>query len=121
MSESKVIVIDDASVMPELLGSGDAILREIEAAFPGLDVHVRGGTISLTGGDSQVAGAAAVIGELRALIEAGIPVTPDVARRTARTMSEGPTAGAERPVAVLARSILSSRWRRPWPPCSRRG
>ena len=109
MSESTVVVIEDASMMPELLGSGDAVIREIEEAFPGLDVHVRGGTISLTGGEAQVAGAAAVIGELRALIEAGIPVTPEVARRTARTMSEGPASGAERPVAILARSILSHR------------
>jgi phosphate starvation-inducible PhoH-like protein len=109
VSESTVVVIEDAAMMPELLGSGDAVIREIEAAFPGLDVHVRGTRISLTGGEVQVAGAAAAIEELRALIEAGVPLTPEVARRTARTMSEGMTAGVERPVAVLARSILSHR------------
>ncbi len=102
-----MVVIEDASLMPELLGSGDAVIREIEAAFPGLDVHVRGSKISLTGDDAQVA--AAVIGELGALIEAGVALTPEVARRTARMMSEGLTGGAERPVAVLARSILSHR------------
>jgi phosphate starvation-inducible PhoH-like protein len=107
VSESTVVVIEDASMMPEILGPGDAVIREIEAAFPGVDVHVRGSEISLTGGDARIA--AAVIEELRALIEAGVPLTPDVARRTARMMSEGLAAGAERPVAVLARSILSHR------------
>lgn len=107
MSESTVVVIEDASMMPEILGPGDAVIREIEAAFPGVDVHVRGSEISLTGGGARIA--AAVIEELRALIEAGVPLTPDVARRTARMMSEGLAAEAERPVAVLARSILSHR------------
>jgi phosphate starvation-inducible PhoH-like protein len=104
-----VVVIEDASMMPALLGAGDSVIREVEAAFPGLDVHVRGSRISLTGGDAQVAAAAAAIEEFQALIEAGVALTPDVARRTARMMSEGLEAEAERPVAVLARSILSHR------------
>lgn len=35
--------------MVEVLGSGDALLRVIEKAFPEADIHVRGNEISATG------------------------------------------------------------------------
>jgi phosphate starvation-inducible PhoH-like protein len=109
VSESTVVVIEDASMMPELLGSSDEIIREVEAAFPGVSVHVRGNKISLTGDDAEVADAAAAIAQLRALVEAGVPLTPDVARRAARMTNDSEAPDAERPVAILSRSILSHR------------
>jgi phosphate starvation-inducible PhoH-like protein len=100
------VVIDDASVMRDLVGSGDGVLKEIERAFPDVEILVRGNTIGLSGDDGPVASAAAAIEELRGIVEAGVEVTPDVARRSVRML-----AGEDRPTAVLTRSILSNRGR----------
>ena len=108
MSEPVVVVVDDASTMAELLGTGDAVIREVEHAFPDVDIHVRGNAISLSGDDARVAEAAAAIAELRALLADGVELTPDVARRAVRMTGEASTKEA-RPTAVLARSILSHR------------
>jgi len=123
VSANRVVVIEDAERMPELLGSGDAVIKEVERAFPAVDVHVRGNRISLTGDESDVAAAATAIEELRSVLAAGVPLTPDVARESVRMLSAargvaaaaadagGEPAQAARPVAVLTRSILSSRGR----------
>lgn len=121
VSASRVVIIDDAAAMPDLLGSGDAVLKEIEAAFPEVDVLVRGNHISLTGDDADVSACAAAIEELRSMLAAGVPLTPEVAREATRMLRGARTAvaaatgagrpGAERPVAILSRSILSSRGR----------
>ena len=46
MSESRVVVVDNEAQMPELLGSSDGVLREIERSFPRADIMVRGNHIS---------------------------------------------------------------------------
>ncbi len=109
MSEPVVVVVDDASTMTELLGSGDAVMREVEAAFPHVAIHVRGNRISLSGDEAGVAAAAATIDELRSLIDSGVELTPDVARRAAGMVEEPRAATGERPTAALTRSILSHR------------
>ncbi len=109
--------------MPALLGAGDSVLREVEQAFPAVDVLVRGNHISFTGADADVSGCAAAIEELRLLVAAGVPLTPDLARESIR-MVQGTrsavapanrgVAASEPPsgsVAILSRSILSSRGR----------
>jgi phosphate starvation-inducible PhoH-like protein len=106
VTPSRVVVIDDASVMRDLVGSGDGVLKEIERAFPDVEILVRGNTIGLSGDDGPVANAAAAIEELRGIVEAGVEITPDVARRSVRML-----AGEDRPTAVLTRSILSNRGR----------
>ena len=123
MSANRVVVIEDAARMPELMGSGDAVMKEIERAFPRVDLHVRGNRISLTGDEADVAAAATAIEELRSVMAAGVPLTPDVARESVRMLGaargvaaaaaeagEG-ASSASRPVQVLSRSILSSRGR----------
>jgi len=112
VSVSRVVVVDDAGAMSQLVGAGDGILRELERAFPAVDVHVRGNHVTLTGEDVDVAAAASAFDELRAIVAAGVPLTPDVARESVR-MLRGSSAGAreDRPVAVLSKSILSSRGR----------
>ena len=118
MTASRVVIVDDAASMPELLGSGDAVLREVELAFPAVDVLVRGNRVTLTGEDVDVAACAAAIEELRSMLAAGVPLTPEVARESVR-MLEGArsavaavrSAGTQSPVAILSRSILSSRGR----------
>jgi phosphate starvation-inducible PhoH-like protein len=102
---------------------GDCVLKEVEQAFPTVDVMVRGNHISLTGEDPHVADCAAAIEELRSLLAAGVPLTPDLARESIRmalgarsaavaALSGGATAKPPpRSVAILSRSILSSRGR----------
>ncbi|MDN4481435.1 PhoH family protein [Demequina muriae] len=116
--------------MTDLMGSGDAVMKEIERAFEDVDFHVRGNEITLTGDPAQVAAAATAIEELRSVRSAGVPLTPEVARESTRMLSAargvaaaaagaGDTgtvgtsgdAVASRPVDVLSRSILSSRGR----------
>ncbi|WP_083979885.1 PhoH family protein [Demequina salsinemoris] len=108
--------------MPELLGSGDAVIREVESAYPDVDFHVRGNRITLSGDDAQVASAATAVDELRSVLAAGVPLTPDIARESVRMLrsvqgvasaAAAASAGkaSERPKDVLARSILSTRGR----------
>ena len=108
--------------MPQLVGSGDSVIRELERAFPEVDVHIRGNHVTLTGEADRVEAAAAAFEELRAVLAAGVPLTPDLARESVRMLNASrgadaasaghPSAlGAERPVSVLSRSILSSRGR----------
>ncbi|MFW7415674.1 PhoH family protein [Demequina sp. SO4-18] len=118
------MIIDDSAEMTALMGSGDAVMKEIERGFDTVDVHVRGNEITLTGDDAQIAAAATAIEELRSVRAAGVPLTPEVARESVRMLSAArgvaaAAAGAgdagaavvSRPVEVLSRSILSSRGR----------
>ncbi|MDN4478468.1 PhoH family protein [Demequina sp. SYSU T00039] len=101
--------------MPELLGSGDGVLREVERAYPDVDFAVRGNRITLTGDPDAVDAAAGAVAELRDVLGAGVPLTADVARESVR-MLQGTAASPaappqERPAGVLSRSILSTRGR----------
>ena len=140
MSSSRIVVIDDSRAMVELIGSADAVLREVEAAFPLVDVLVRGNEIALAGDAAEVDACATALEQLHALVAAGVPLTPDLAKETLRMLavsrrrlatgtsgapSQGPeeigtgatSAGpsvareADNPVALLSRAILSSRGR----------
>ncbi len=122
VSVSRVVTVEDASTMLELAGTGDAVLRELERAFPEVDILVRGNQISLSGPEDQVTACDAAIEELRAMIAAGLPLTPDLAREGIRILRAGTGTGArkespgaavsgDQPVAVLSRSILSTRGR----------
>nr|WP_062379192.1 PhoH family protein [Demequina pelophila] len=123
--------------MPELLGSGDEVIREVERAFPEVDIHIRGNRITLSGEEGDVAAATGAVEELRSVMSAGVPLTPDLARESVRMLEAargvaaagaasgaagagsgsdpagGASAGgaAERPAGVLSRSILSTRGR----------
>ena len=111
MTTSRVLEIDDAAVMLGLLGAGDAVLAEVERTFPGVSLLVRGNQISLSGPEAAVAACSAAIDELRLMVAAGVSLTPEVARESMRIIGEATAAQEERPVAMLARSILSSRGR----------
>ncbi|MGC4174943.1 PhoH family protein [Demequina sp.] len=113
MTNSRVVVVDEPGVMAQLVGAGDGVLRELERAFPQVDVHVRGNTLTLTGEEADVTAAATAFEELRAILAAGVPLTPDVARESVRMLRVDAGSGArdDRPVAVLSRSILSTRGR----------
>ncbi|MES1170867.1 MAG: PhoH family protein, partial [Actinomycetota bacterium] len=97
--------------MPQLVGAGDAVIRELERAFPEVSVHVRGNHLTLTGEQPDVDAAADAFEEFRAMLAAGVPLTPDVARESVRMLASPSGGRDDRPVAVLSRSILSTRGR----------
>ena len=68
--------------MVTLLGPRDEVLRTIERAFPGLDVHVRGNEITLPGPSAEVALVERLIDELLAVIDAGQPLNRDAVERS---------------------------------------
>lgn len=120
-----IVTIDDAAHMPELVGSADSVMKEVERAHPGVDILVRGNQITLTGDDAEVAAAASAVEELRSVMAAGVPLTPDIARESVRMLAAArgvataaadagaasEPAAADRPAGVLSRSILSTRGR----------
>ena len=116
MSVTRVVEVDDAGHMAELLGTGDGVLKQVEQALTGVDVLVRGNRITVTGAEEDVQACTAIIDELRAMLAAGVTLTPQVARETARMVIDAPRQSlaadvSTRPGAVLSRSILSSRGR----------
>jgi phosphate starvation-inducible PhoH-like protein len=107
-TEHRIVVPAQIS-MVGLLGSGDAFLRVVEAAFPSTDVHVRGNEVTLTGPPGDVALVERVLDELIAVIRTGQPLTVDAVEQSVamlRTAEE-----AARPADVLTFNILSSRGR----------
>ncbi|WP_265522067.1 PhoH family protein [Oerskovia flava] len=102
------IVIPPHVPMVGLLGSGDAVLRAVEAGFPTVDVHARGNEISVAGAPGEVALASRLLDELIEVVEAGTQLTPDVVTRSISMLT---AATAARPAEVLTFNILSSRGR----------
>ncbi|MEV0265193.1 PhoH family protein [Streptomyces sp. NPDC050617] len=99
--------------MVTVLGSGDALLRVIEKAFPSTDIHVRGNEVSATGDPKEVALVQRVFDEMMLVLRTGQPMTEDAVERSIAMLQEsadgeGP---AETPAEVLTQNILSSRGR----------
>ncbi len=98
--------------MVTVLGSGDSLLRVIEGAFPGVDIHVRGNEVSATGDPADVALVQRVFDEMMLVLRAGQPMTEDAVERSIAMLREEETAGhTETPAQVLTQNILSSRGR----------
>jgi phosphate starvation-inducible PhoH-like protein len=93
--------------MVGLLGSGDELLRMVEAEVAA-DVHVRGNEITVTGQPADNAFAVRVFDELIALLGTGQSLRPDSVRRVIGMLKSG---GSERPADVLSLDILSRRGR----------
>ncbi|MCW2636538.1 MAG: PhoH family protein [Blastococcus sp.] len=101
------ITIPESVSMVALLGSGDELLRLVEAEVAA-DVHVRGNEISVTGRPADNAFAVAVFDELIALLGTGHQLRPDSVRRVIAMLRSG---GSERPADVLSLDIISRRGR----------
>ena len=96
----------DGVAMVQLLGPQDRLLRVVEREHPGVDVHVRGNEITLTGETAAVAAARSLVDELLAMTKAGHALgEEDVASSNRILRSEG----GPRPSEVLGEAILSSR------------
>ena len=90
--------------MVALFGPNDRLLKELELAFPEVEVHARGNEILLTGSEAEVTGAKALIEDLIELIAGGHELAPAEVKRGAKMMAD-----QTRPTDVLSQSILSSR------------
>ncbi|MEV6010019.1 PhoH family protein [Streptomyces sp. NPDC051976] len=100
--------------MVTVLGSGDALLRVIEQAFPAVDIHVRGNEVSAVGEAVEVALVQRLFDEMMLVLRTGQPMTEDAVERSiAMLRANGSAAdpGAETPAQVLTQNILSSRGR----------
>ena len=101
------ITVPESVSMVALLGSGDELLRLVEAELAA-DVHVRGNEITVTGQPADNAFAVRVFDELIALLATGQALRPDSVRRVVGMLRSG---GSERPAEVLSLDILSRRGR----------
>ena len=101
------LTVPDSVSMVALLGSGDELLRLIEAEVDA-DVHVRGNEIAVTGQPADNAFAVRVFDELIALLGTGQTLRPDSVRRVIGMLRSG---DAERPADVLSLDIISRRGR----------
>jgi phosphate starvation-inducible PhoH-like protein len=101
------ITIPESVPMVALLGSGDELLRLVEAEVDA-DVHVRGNEISVTGQPADNAFAVRVFDELIALLGTRQQLRPDSVRRVISMLRSG---GSERPADVLSLDIISRRGR----------
>lgn len=92
-------------VMRTLLGSNDENLVELERGVA-VEIHVRGGAMTMTGTSSEVALAESVVEQLAVVAGKGQQPTPDAVRRTIDMLAGG---GPESPAEVLSLDILSRR------------
>ena len=102
------IVVPTSISMVSLLGSGDELIKVVESSFPGVDIHVRGNQITMTGRPGDIAEAESVIDEMVAVLRTGQGMTPEAVERTV-AMLQART--GERPAEVLTANILSNRGR----------
>ncbi|WP_235561613.1 PhoH family protein [Microbacterium sp. Leaf436] len=91
--------------MVQLLGPQDRLLRVVEKEHPGVDVHVRGNEITLSGTASAVAAARGLVDELLAMTRSGHGLDPSDVKSSNRMLSDG----GPRPSEVMGEAILSSR------------
>ncbi|RMI40938.1 PhoH family protein [Streptomyces triticirhizae] len=94
--------------MVTVLGSGDALLRVIEQAFPATDIHVRGNEIRATGDEAEVRLVQRLFDEMMLVLRTGQPLTEDAVERSI-AMLRGSGDEDASPAQVLTQNILSNR------------
>ena len=97
----------DGIAMVRLLGPQDRLLSTIEKQYPGVDVHVRGNEVTLTGDDAdEVESARRLVDELLVMIKNGQDLTSTEVTSSAAILDADKTAS---PVDLLGQAILSTR------------
>ena len=76
------IVIPEKHPMVTVLGSGDSLLRVIEKAFPGTDIHVRGNEVTAIGDAAEIALVQHLFDEMMLVLRTGQPLTEDAVERS---------------------------------------
>jgi phosphate starvation-inducible protein PhoH and related proteins len=103
---TEVVIFDNSEQMVQSLGSHDEALRFIEDQFPGVDFHVRGNELSISGPEADVPRIMRLLQEVRGLVARGTVITPAVLLQLVSLLR---TQSIQNPVDVLTHNILSSR------------
>ncbi len=94
--------------MVSLIGANDANLRAIEAAFPSVNITVRGNEITLRGPHIDCITLEKLFAEMMVVIRSGQALTVDAVKRSIVMLGQEP---AESPAEVLSLNIVSNRGR----------
>ena len=94
--------------MVSLIGANDANLRAIEAAFPSVNITVRGNEITLRGPHIDVVAIEKLFTEMTVVIRSGQSLSVDAVQRSIAMLGHEP---AESPAEVLSLNIVSNRGR----------
>jgi phosphate starvation-inducible PhoH-like protein len=94
--------------MVALIGSHDDNLRAVEAAFPSVNITVRGNEITLRGPHVDCIALENLFGELMVVIRSGNTLTVDAVARSISMLESKPV---DHPADVLSLNIVSNRGR----------
>src|SRR3954471_6704523 len=100
------VVVPSSLDMVSLLGSGDIFLREIEAQFPDVDIHVPGNEMRFQGPSGEVALLEKLFDEMVAVLRTGQGLTVEAVGRSVAMLRDREE---ESPADVLTHNILSNR------------
>jgi phosphate starvation-inducible PhoH-like protein len=100
------ITVPASQSMVALLGTSDAFIRDIEKAFPTVDILVRGNEIMLAGEPTEVGVAETLLGEMLSVLRTGQVLTAETVERSISLLRSGSS-----PTEVLTQNILSNRGR----------
>jgi len=106
--ERTLITVPTAIPMVSLIGANDANLRAIEAAFPSVNITVRGNEITLRGPHIDVIAIEKLFTEMTVVIRSGQSLNVDAVQRSIAMLGNEP---AESPGEVLSLNIVSNRGR----------
>src|SRR5260221_14510626 len=71
------IEIPSGHPLVTVFGAGDGLLRVIEKAFPGADIHARGNQVTLAGTAAEVGMVQRLFEEMLLMLRTGAPLTED--------------------------------------------
>ena len=106
--ERTLITVPTAIPMVALIGPHDDNLRAVEAAFPSVNITVRGNEITLRGPHVDCIALENLFGELMVVIRSGNTLTVDAVARSIAMLESKPV---DHPAEVLSLNIISNRGR----------
>ena len=106
--ERTLITVPTAIPMVALIGPHDDNLRAVEAAFPSVNITVRGNEITLRGPHIDCIALENLFGELMVVIRSGNLLTVDAVARSIAMLESKPV---DHPAEVLSLNIVSNRGR----------
>jgi phosphate starvation-inducible PhoH-like protein len=106
--ERTLITVPTAIPMVALIGPHDDNLRAVEAAFPSVNITVRGNEITLRGPHIECLALENLFGELMVVIRSGNVLTVDAVARSIAMLESKPV---DHPAEVLSLNIVSNRGR----------
>jgi phosphate starvation-inducible PhoH-like protein len=106
------IEIPSGHPLVSVFGAGDGLLRVIEKAFPGVDIHARGNQVTISGSRGEVGLVQRLFEEMLLMLRTGAPLTEDSVERSIQMLRSGEAdVDGQRPAEVLTQNILSNRGR----------